>query len=101
MYQNEEDNSMQNLKVIKQNIKTIYTFFHLFSLHSKWLDETARLTPSSIDYNEFFDQISVSHLNGTVKIYDASQYKLSYECTFSDHGILHQLKWNPVESNTV
>ncbi|CAF4166832.1 unnamed protein product, partial [Rotaria magnacalcarata] len=67
----------------------------------KWLDETARLTPSSIDYNKSFDQISTSHLNGTVKIYNASQYSLSYQYVFSNHGVLHQLKWNPTESNLV
>ncbi|CAF3534953.1 unnamed protein product [Rotaria socialis] len=78
IYQNENKDSVQNLK---------------------WLDETVRLTPSSIDYNKSFDQISTSHLNGTVKIYNASQYSLSYQFVFSNHGVLHQLKWNPTESN--
>jgi hypothetical protein len=65
------------------------------------LDETTRLTPSSIDNNESLDRIAVSHLNGTVKIYDTSQYNLSYQSTFANYGILHQLKWNPLESHLV
>jgi WD40 repeat protein len=65
------------------------------------LDETTRLTPSSIDYSESLDQIAVSHLNGTVKIYNASKYQLTYQSTFSNHGVLHELKWNPIDSHLV
>ena len=54
-----------------------------------------------MDYHESFDRIAISHLNGTVKIYNASQYNLSGQFIFVNHGVLHQLRWNPIESHLV
>lgn len=54
-----------------------------------------------MDYNARLDQIAVSHLNGTINIYDSAQSRLAQQFTFANHGVLHRIEWNPGESQLV